>query len=378
MNHFDIYKAQSKAWSILSRSFQTGRVASTYLFHGKEGLGQWPLAVSFTALLNCLEPVKTSDENHPFYPCGSCRNCRNVFALNFEGQFFVAPVGPSKKFSDVIDMTNEFLEVKRAEPLRLTSAATTLNVPIDMARDVKKKLSLRGGEGITRVALFYRMELMRTASADALLKLIEEPPPDTVIILTADRPESLLPTIQSRSQCIRMDRVPPELIADYLKDNYGVADKKALLLARISEGLPGRAVEMAEAGEEDDSSSRAIGFLLYKSLFIEKAPGAVALITELVNDRNRSEAEELLRLWQSLIRDCAYYAVSNDKEGLVNIDFTAEIPRLAGYFTDSALAAKLTADIKNTLADFKVNVHIQAALAALAIKLANKINAGAV
>jgi len=378
LNLFDIYKAQSKAWSILSRSFKTGRVASTYLFHGKEGLGQWPLAISFAALVNCPEPVKTSDENHPFYPCGECRNCRNIFALNYEGLHFVVPVGPSKKFSDVIDMTNEFLEVKREEPLRLTSASTTLNVPIDMAREVKKKLSLRGGEGVTRVAVFYRMELMLTASADALLKLIEEPPPNTIIILTADRPESLLPTIQSRSQCIKMDRVSPELIATYLKDKYEVSEKKAMLLARISEGMPGRAVEMIETDEDDDNSGRAIGFLLFKSLFMESAPGAVSLITEMVNDRNRSGAVELLRLWQSLIRDCAYHAVTDDREELVNIDFAAEIPRLAGYFSDSKLAGEMTADIKNTLADFRVNVHIQSALVALALKLVKKIKAGVV
>lgn len=290
----------------------------------------------------------------------------------------MAPIGPAKNIREMYDLTNKFLDIKRAEPLRLTSASTTLNVPIDMAREVKKKLSLRGGEGIVRVALFYRMELMLKASADALLKLIEEPPSDTVIILTADRPESLLPTIQSRSQCIKMDRVSPELIAVYLNINYNIPEKKAMLLARISEGLPGRAVAMTETDKEEDGSARAIGFLLFKSLFIESAPGTVALITELVNDRNRSEAEELLRFWQSLIRDCAYYAVSNDREELVNIDFTAEIPRLAEYFSSSSLAGKMTADIKNTLADFKVNVHIQSALAALAIKLANKIKAGAV
>ncbi|MBN1212610.1 MAG: hypothetical protein JXA92_08530 [candidate division Zixibacteria bacterium] len=376
MNHFDIYKAQSKAWSILSRSYKNKRVASTYIFHGREGLGQWPLALSFAALLNCESPKETDDDRHPFYPCGQCRNCRNIFSLNFEGLNIIVPIGPHKKHSEAIDLTNEFLEIKRAEPLARQSSAKPLSIPIDMAREVKKSLSRLSTEGITRVVLFYRMEKMLASSADALLKLIEEPPSDTVIILTAERPEALLPTVQSRAQLIRMERVPVEVMVDYLQNNYDLDAKKAQLLARISEGLPGFALDMTAGFEDEESSSRTVGFLLFKSLLIDSGPKVVSLLTEMVNDRDHSEAEELLRLWQSLIRDSAYFAVTDDSDGLVNVDFVPELKKLSRFFNNAKVAETMTADIKNTLADFRVNVHIQAALVALVLQLKKRLKSG--
>lgn len=376
LNHFDIYKAQSKAWSILSRSYKNGRVASTYIFHGQEGLGQWPLALSFAALLNCEQPAKSDDDRHPFYPCGECRNCRNIFSLNFEGLNIVVPIGAHKNYGEAIDLTNGFLEIKRAEPLKRQSSAKPVSIPIDMAREVKKTLSRLSTEGITRVVLFYRMEKMLPSSADALLKLIEEPPSDTVIILTAERLEALLPTIQSRAQGIRMERVPVEVIIDYLQNNYDLEPKKAQLLARISEGLPGYALDMAAGVDDEDGSSRTVGFLLFKALLIETGPKVVSLLTDMVNDRDRSEAEELIRLWQSLIRDSAYFAVTDDSDGLVNIDFAPELKKLSRFFVNAEVAETMTADIKNTLADFRVNVHIQAALVALVLQLKKRLIPG--
>ena len=376
LSHFDIYRAQSKAWSVLSRSFKNRRVASTYIFYGKEGLGQWPLALSFTALLNCEHPKETGDDRHPFYPCGECRNCRHVFTLNFEGLNIVVPITSHKNDAEAIDLTNEFLEIKRAEPLTRQSSAKPVAIPIKRAREVRSNLSRLSGEGITRVVLFYRMEKMLASSADALLKLIEEPPSNTVIILTAERLEALLPTIQSRAQCIKMDRVPVDVLVEYLTDNYELDPRKAQLLARVSEGWPGYALDMAAGVEDEDGSFRSVGFLLFKALLNESGPKVVSLLKEMVNERDRSEAEELLRLWQSLIRDSAYYAATGDSEGLVNVDFAPEFKNLSRFFNETETVAAVTSDIKNTLADFRVNVHIQAALVALVLQLKRRLKAG--
>lgn len=378
MNHFDIFQAQYKAWSILSRSFKTGRVASTYLFHGSEGLGQWLLAVSFAALLNCSNPRKTDDNQHPFYPCGECRNCRNIYGLNFIGLFAVAPIGPYKKLDEAIEMTNEFVEKKRQEPLGRLSALGSLMLPIDMARLVKKNLSLIPDEGTTRVAIFYRMDKMLASSADALLKLIEEPPSGAVIILTAERPEALLPTIQSRAQGIKMDRVPTEVIVDYLMKKYSQEKSKALLIARISEGLPGYAVDMVAGEEDDESSRRSVGLLLYKTLLTESPAAMILLMDELIDFKNRSEVDNLLYLWQTLVRDCSYYAMTGDDQGLISIDFVPEIIKLSRYFGPPGVTDGVTEAIKNTLADLPLNVHIQMAMAALVLKIKRTIKSAPV
>ncbi|MGD8922944.1 MAG: hypothetical protein PVH24_06815, partial [Candidatus Zixiibacteriota bacterium] len=90
---------------------------------------------------------------------------------------------------------------------------------------------------------------------------------------------------------------------------------------------------------------------------------------------NRDEVRDLLLLWQSLIRDCHYFAASGEEEGLTNVDFIPEIKQLSSYFSNLALAGALVDHIKNTLADFARNVHIQTALAALTLKLQMSVKA---
>jgi len=243
---------------------------------------------------------------------------------------------------------------------------------------VKKNLSLIPGEGITQVAIFYRMDKMLVSSADALLKLIEEPPSGAVIILTAERPEALLPTIQSRAQGIKMDRVPTEVIVDYLMKKYSLEKSKALLMARISEGLPGYAVDMLAGEEDDESSRRSVGLLLYKTLLTESPAAMILLMEELIDFKNRSEVDNLLYLWQTLVRDCSYYAITGDNQGLVNIDFVPEIIKMSRYFSTPGVTEGVMEAIKNTLADLPLNVHIQMAMAALVLKIKRTIKSAPV
>jgi hypothetical protein len=136
-----------------------------------------------------------------------------------------------------------------------------------------------------------------------------------------------------------------------------------------------RAIELA--GEEDDEtiSRRAVAMLLFKSLFKEGGAGVISREFDMVDTNNRDEVRDLLLLWQSLIRDCHYFAASGEEEGLTNVDFIPEIKQLSSYFSNLALAGALVDHIKNTLADFARNVHIQTALAALTLKLQMSVKA---
>ncbi|UCC45589.1 MAG: hypothetical protein JSU65_06635 [Candidatus Zixiibacteriota bacterium] len=372
----NIHLVQRKAWSILSRSFKADRVASTYLLHGPDGLGHWPLAISFAALLNCTD-ILTDEETDLLLPCGRCRSCRRIDELNSEVLHTAVPVGPHKNHDQMVELINEFLEQRRREPFRILTARVPVNIPIDRAREIKKSLSLKNAGGFRRVVLFSHMHRMKTASADALLKMIEEPPADTVIILTAEKPEMLLPTIQSRAQKIRLDRVPEAMAVEYLVSNYDLAAERARLMVRIASGNLGRSIAMVDDFEEPDTSRRAVGFLLFKSLFSADNPSAVAMLIEMVNDRDRSAATELLVLWQSLVRDCAYYAATGDESAIVNVDFSPELTRIARFFEQSELAGEMTDCLKIALADLALNVHIQAALVALALKLKSRIQVAA-
>ncbi|MCM2271782.1 MAG: hypothetical protein NDJ18_04415 [candidate division Zixibacteria bacterium] len=360
----DIRFLQPKGWSLLARAVAANRVAGTYLISGKEGLGHWQMAVSFAALLNCR--TRQEIDGIPA-PCGECASCHQIAGINSPALNIVLPIPSHKDLKEAIDLTNESLEYKRKEPFWILSSTSQLTVPIDMAREVKRRLAMKGDQDSTRVVLFYQMEKMLHASADALLKMIEEPPADTVILLTAEKAETLLPTIRSRAQLIRLERIKPQLCAEYLAGHYSLSPEKAMLYAQVTDGNLGRAVELAADEDHDDISQRATGFLLFKSLFLEPAPEAISRMLEFTT--NRGEAESLLLFWGSLVRDCASYAVAGDDEQIINRDYTVDIKKLSQSFADPEVASAMTEQIKNTLADMRRNVHIQPSVAALALRL---------
>jgi len=373
LTHFEIKQYQPKAWEILSRSFENQRAASTYLFHGPEGTGRWGLAISFAALLNCEKPVK--NENDILRPCGECLNCRKIFNLSFEGLYFALPLAPHKDLEEAAELTTKLLEEKRNEPFKILSSSATANIPIDLAREIKRSLSLKSDPGMTRVVIFYEMEKMRRESADSLLKLIEEPPKNTVIIMISRRPEALLLTIQSRAQKIKLSRVSLDAGEKYLLDKYGIKETQARLLMRLGDSSLGRAIELTNDSEETESSNRAVGFLLFKSLFDDAAYATVAHINDMVDTRDRGGADTLLALWESLIRDCVNYSVLGDETKLINLDFVPDIKRFSNRIGGGQAASQMADEIKNTLEGLRRYVHIQGAVTALALKLKSHISA---
>ncbi len=372
LSNLNIENFQPQAWKILSRSFQSDKVAGTYLFTGPDGCGRWAMAITLAMLLNCDHPKKNK-ETDIICPCGECDHCRLIPGFNFEGLYVAPPLPPHKKADDAIDLTNLFLDLKKEEPFSIPTSTSNLTISIDVARGIKKKLNTRPQSGIRRVVIFYQMEKMREASADALLKLIEEPPADAVIILITEKPERLLPTIQSRSQKINLKRTTFENVSKYLTEKYNIPSSKADLLARISQGIPGSAISLLEVGEDGGKLRRGVGFLLFKSLLEDDSPQTVARITENIAPRNRGDAEELLKMWQSFIRDCAGLAVSNDENGLTHIDMKAELHRLAAYFSSPHLGSNMTRYIKIALADLRRNVHIHGALVALVLRIKSEL-----
>jgi DNA polymerase-3 subunit delta' len=294
--------------------------------------------------------------------------------LNFEGLKITLPIPPHEnRLEKAIELTSNYIDEKRQEPFRILSSSRSVNIPIAFAREIKKSLSLKAGSDITRVVIFYQMEEMKFTAADALLKMIEEPPADTIIILICDNPESLLPTIQSRSQNIKINSNSTDDIQSYLIDNYELTETKASLLSNISEGSIGRALELVDVHDESQRARRSEMFLVFKSLFNETGGETLAHMNDLLNFRDRSETMELLRLWQLLIRDCSRYAVMRNENEIINIDFKTDIIALSQNFPSADISTEMTSNIKNTLADLDRNVHIQGALMALALKLKKNI-----
>ena len=355
----DIY-GQEIAKKILRNSFNSGRLASTYLFYGDDGLGKWAMAVALAALINCEKPV-TDESGAAVDACGKCLNCHQILNLSFPEMSFAVPIPPHRSESDAASLILEYLEEKRKEPYKIITSTRQLTIPISVAREIKRKTAIKPPEGTKRVILFHQMEKMLAASADSLLKLIEEPPPETIIILTARDPENLLPTIQSRSQKIAFRSITAPEIAGYVQEKYNLSPEKAEFYSRLAEGSLGRAVSLVS---DEDSSVREVSFLMFKALFQKDNPSAFAAINELINPNNRGETEEVLLFWQSFISDLMLLKYGRDSSGLVNIDLTKELEKLTGRVAGSSDLCALVENIKNMHIAVKRNAHIRPAMAA--------------
>ncbi len=324
------------------------------------------------ALLNCEAPQKSSDDEVAL-PCGECINCRHIFGLAHESLFCIVPIPPHKKQEEATELTASVLAAKREEPFRLTATAANVNIPIDDTREVRQRLARRSDPGVTRVVLIYRMDRMRWSSADALLKLIEEPPPHTVIMLTTEKPDLLPRTIQSRSQKIRLQAIGPVVVRSYLEANYEISSRRADLVARICDGSIGKALDMIADDDESEASQRGLWLLLFKSLFTESAAQVISLMTDIIGSRAASDVAGMLELWQSLLRDCSGMAVIDDDTAVVNIDFLQELRKLAPLFSDVRLSRRITGHIKNALDDMRRNTHIHGTLAALMLQIQREV-----
>lgn len=355
---------QDTARTIILNSFNRDRLASTYLFFGIDGVGKWAAAIALAALTNCQEPQK-DDSGRITDACGRCRNCRQIIRLNFPEMHFALPLPPHRSESDADKLTQEYLEQKKDEPYAIITSPRQLTIPVNTARAIRRKAAIKPPAGTKRIIVFYRMENMLPASADSLLKLIEEPPPETIIILTAESPNHLLPTIQSRSQKIRFKPLPTDIIARYLVDHYRTPEKKAEFYARLAGGSLGQA--LLSLDEDDRSSQRQTAFLMFKSLFGDDTPAAVASLNELLNPRDRGGTEQILKYWQSFLSDLIIIKYAGEPTDIINTDLLAEMEKLAGRITGSDSFMELQNEIKKVILLLKRNVHIRPAMTSMAL-----------
>ncbi len=199
---FDTVWGQPSACSVLSRNIRLNRVASAYLLSGPSGLGKTLSAGIFARALLC--------ESRDELPCGLCRSCKMLSGESHPDFVHIAPDGAMIK--------------------------------IGQARALISSLSMKSYCGKRKVCVMESAEKMNRETANSLLKTLEEPPPDTVLILVSSNPSALLPTIISRCRGVRFVPMRPEKLAEMLESKNSFSSEEALRAANLAEGCPGRAL----------------------------------------------------------------------------------------------------------------------------------------
>lgn len=261
MPGFDSIIDQERPLRALRTLLSHGTIPHALLFTGIEGVGKRSAAVAFAMACNCRSPLGTD-------PCGACSACRRIAADTHPDMLRVGPSGTQIK--------------------------------IDQIRELCRTLGMKPYEARVRVAIIADAHRMNAAAGNALLKMLEEPPAGTVLILTALQAADLLPTVVSRCRHFRFKPIAREPLAGMLEKVYGFPAAEAALTAAMSGGSVTRALAMHRSRwvRRRDGFMRAIA-----GLADQPVTQALALAERMT--RSKEEVPEVLDMLASWIRDLA-------------------------------------------------------------------------
>ena len=200
----ELHPAQT---DLFQKSITQNQLGHAYLLYGYEGVGKEAFAIELAAHLLC--------ETGPLSRCGQCSSCRQMNNLWHPDFYYVFPV-PSKSNMDENTIT-QAKKIKSQNPfVDIRMATKNIFIGIEAIRNLKNELYKHPQQGERKVALIQDVDTMRTEGANALLKILEEPPPYVYFVLTTSKISRLLPTILSRCQLVHFDRPVSDKIHDTL------------------------------------------------------------------------------------------------------------------------------------------------------------------
>lgn len=356
--------AGSPADLALSRAIKSQRLGSSLLFHGPEGVGKWWAALSLAAFLNCQ---RRNSESALTGHCGNCPPCRQMFATTFADLVLAFPTPSAVKESDRTEYFQEFVAQKIENPLSIVRWSKVSGISINVAREIKRRLAKKADSGSWRVVLFYQVEKMTPGAVDSLLRMIEEPPPQTVFILISDQPSAVAPTALSRCQRIRFGGFSVSVITNYLRKATSLGESHLATVARLAQGSPGRALEIAAEfvdTSEEGGSAREVSWMVFKSLFLSSPAETVDLLTRNVDMRNRSAVDLLINRWESFLRDLTL-ASEGREELIANVDLVSDIRRFSTAIHPGETLYSLSDSFTYLRENLRLNITPQLALADL-------------
>ena len=213
---YDFISSQKDTWNRLIKISESGNIANAYLFSGPIGSGKEGLALNFAQLLNC-NSSKTEI-------CFQCDSCIRFKKLQHEKLKIIIPLPAPKTNKDDYNslITDEYIEAinkKSLDPFFKIIIPKSKRILIQSVRHIKKTIYLNQNNRGRNIVVIFDSELLcegQGESGNALLKILEEPPERTTIILVSDRKKMLFETILSRCQSIEVPPLPDEYILKWL------------------------------------------------------------------------------------------------------------------------------------------------------------------
>ncbi len=346
---FSELTGNARVKTALKRMLVNDRLPGAMLFTGEEGIGKRLFALEVARALNCRTPKDNE-------ACGVCSSCARIGRLNY----------PQREDAE------EWLQIiwTNHPDVGLVVAPKRV-LRVEQMRQIEKEANFRPFEGKARVFLIDEADKLNDASANALLKVLEEPPRTSHLILITSRPAMLLPTILSRCQMIRFSPLTPDEIETHLTKNK-IDGKTARLRARAAGGSMGRAL----AGDLVTFTSQRKAMLkVLNSLAVSNDRAQLLRSAEQLNEAQyKEEFEERLDVLETLIRDAWMLSLGVDKSQIVNEDLSSELVEI-GQRLDSSRAADWILQIEDLREQLIVNVNRKVTTDALFLVMAGDVPA---
>ncbi len=371
---WDNVTGQERAKSILINSFQRKRIAHAYLFHGLEGTGKDAAAVEFAMLINCESPLNNRDA------CGVCKSCKDISSLRPPLMRFITALPTGKNESDdkdpLVTLDEEDAQIYLHElSLKAADKYHRINIPgandirISSIRLLKDQVSLSGYANKKKVFMISQADRMNQQSSNALLKILEEPPEDTVLILTTSRVNSLLPTIVGRCSLLKFDPLSEEEITSYLNINHPeLTERDAKFFAALSQGS---ITVCRDIMSQDymDLRDRVIGYIA--STITNRHLILGAEIDHVISKKDKQRIKRFLSLLAIWFRDVALM-ISGEEKYVINSDKLERIEKFtANYDSENYSIIKL---IEDAILDVDRNIFPELLLTNLSIGISGKIS----
>ena len=324
---------QAKPVKLLTTLLQKGTVPHALLFTGLDGVGKRTTAKTLAMACNCVSGERTGA--HPDdpvdLPCGQCRSCRKIAAGTHPDFLMVAP--------------------------------TDGLIRIAQVRQLCETLSLKPYEARQRVVVIACAQALNPEAGNALLKVLEEPPDRTLLLLTARQRSDLLPTIVSRCQHVRFGPLSASNVAELLATSKDVAPETAAIIGQLSHGSFTRACKL----HQDNWIARR-DWLIDGLMKLPSQSVTLKLAWAAQLGQDKALLEDALEVLQIWLRDLAVFGHNPGK--IINKDLTDKIQ----YASQRADTRMLTAGIQvlaQAQKKIEARANIRLTLEAMVLQLTN-------
>lgn len=260
----------------LKNTIKNDTIAHGYLFKGPKTIGKTMVGLAFSKTLLCRKKG--------LEPCNVCKSCIQFDSNNHPDLHIEEPEGDSFK-KEQID-------------------------------EIQKEIRKLPYEGDRKIFILKSADTMTTQAQNSFLKTLEEPPKDTIIIMTAINDRNILPTIRSRSQILKFSPVDKKVIEEFLVNRYNIDKNKAHMISSFSSGVVGRAKEICESEEFNDIREGLINIIKNNI----SNDSFKSFTTSKFFEENKDKINDILDIMLTWFRDLLIYKQTSNGELLINKD----------------------------------------------------------